>query len=55
VKTALILLLLLLAGCQTVAPQRATVIAPNVPEEEHPQIEWVKRGNVLYLELHRSQ
>jgi hypothetical protein len=53
-----ILAVLALAGCQTSSPSGGTmtVIAPESGGElDQPQLRWVKRGNVLYLELQQPE
>lgn len=49
-RVILTLSLLFLAGCQSTP--KTTVIAP--PSTEQP-IQWVKKGNVYYLELKTTE
>lgn len=51
-RVILISILLALAGCQNV---RTTTISPEPVETGQPEMQWVKKGNVLHLQLNKAE
>lgn len=56
-QVVLVLTLLAFAGCQsTQSGGRMTVISPPPTDDAaQPEVRWVERGNVFYLELNREE